>query len=367
MAETAFNPIRFASDVGKEFGAEVRRRVHDYFKSNNISKTGDYRIWLKAIILPLIYLIPFAIILTGWFSSNLLVFYSLWLIMGVGLAGCGLSLMHDFCHGSASKKKSVNFFFGELIMSLSAGSATNWKIQHNVLHHTYTNIDGYDEDIDPGGLMRFSPNQPKKAFYRYQIFYAWFLYGLLTLYWATTKDFSFLRKYNKKGLLKTQNTTYRKEVTKLIFQKIVYYSLFIALPIIILDVAWWHVVLGWASMHFLTGLILSCIFQLAHVMPSTEFPLPDENSELESDQIVHQMLTTANFAPTNRLLSWYVGGLNYQIEHHLFPNICHVHYRELSKIVKATAEEFKLPYHSEPTFFGALVSHGKMLRQLSSF
>ena len=153
----------------------------------------------------------------------------------------------------------------------------------------------------------------------------------------------------------------------MIIQKIVYYSLFIALPIIILDVAWWHVVLGWVSMHFLTGLILSCIFQLAHIMPSSEFPLPDENSEVESDQVVHQMLTTANFAPGNRLLSWYVGGLNYQIEHHLFPNICHVHYRALSKIVKATAEEFKLPYNSEPTFIGALISHGKMLNQLSRF
>lgn len=364
MAEASFNPVKFISTEGQEFGATVRKRVNEYFKSNKISRTGDYRIWLKVVILPLLYLAPFALILTNAFSDNLLAFYGLWVVMGVGLAGSGLSIMHDSCHGVISKNKAVNNFIGETIMNLAAGSATNWKIQHNVLHHSYTNIDGYDEDIDPGGIMRFSPHQPKKSFYKFQVIYAWFLYGLMTFFWATFKDFASLSKYNQKGLLKSQNTTYGKELAKLIIQKVLYYSFFLALPILILDVAWWHVVIGWFCMHFLAGLILACIFQPAHVVPTSEFPLPDKDNNVEGDKVIHQMMTTANFAPSNRVLSWYVGGLNYQIEHHLFPNICHVHYRKLSEIVKATAKEFGLPYISEPTFVGALVKHGRMLYQL---
>ncbi|MEQ9402835.1 MAG: acyl-CoA desaturase [Cyclobacteriaceae bacterium] len=365
MAEASFNPVKFISTESQEFGATVRKRVNEYFKQNEISRKGDYRFWLKVVVLPMIYLVPFALILANLFSGSLLIFYGLWIVMGIGLAGCGLGLMHDFCHGSVSKKKSVNNFFGEVIMYISAGSATNWKIQHNVLHHSYTNIDGYDEDIDPGGVMRFSPHQPLKPIYKYQIYYAWFLYGLMTFFWATFKDFASISRYNKLGLLKTQNTTYAKELAKLIVQKVLYYSLFIVLPILLLDVAWWHVVLGWFTMHFLAGLILACIFQPAHVIPDTEYPLPDADLNVEGDKVIHQMMTTANFAPSNRILSWYVGGLNYQIEHHLFPDVCHVHYRKLSKIVKATAAEFGLPYISEPTFFGALVNHGKMLYQLS--
>lgn len=364
MEQTTFKSVKFISKTDRVFGTTVRKRVNEYFKSNNISKTGDYRMWLKVIALPLLYLVPFAIILTGVFSTNLLVFYALWLLMGLGLAGSGLSIMHDACHGSLSKNKALNKFIGSTIMNLACGSSINWKIQHNVLHHSYTNIDGYDEDIDPAGVMRFSPHQEKKGFYKYQVYYAWFFYGLMTLLWATTKDFAQLKRYHKLNLLKAQATTYKKEYTKLIFRKIIYYAIFIALPIVILDISWIHIILGWVSMHFLAGLTLGCIFQPAHVVPTSEFPLPDKNNVVEEDNAIHQLQTTSNFAPTNKILNWYVGGLNFQVEHHLFPNVCHVHLKDISKIVKATAEEFGLPYYSNPTFFGALTNHAKLLYKL---
>jgi len=170
---------------------------------------------------------------------------------------------------------------GTIILNLAGGSTFNWKIQHNVLHHSFTNIDGYDEDISPQGLMRLSPHQPMKAFYKFQIFYAWFFYGLMTFFWSTFKDFSQLSRYHKKDLLKTQRTTYSKELIKLILIKILYYSIFIVPPILFLSVAWWHVLLGWFSMHFLAGLILGCVFQPAHVVPTSEFPLPDKNKLVE--------------------------------------------------------------------------------------
>ena len=128
--------------------------------------------------------------------------------------------------------------------------------------------------------------------------------------------------------------------------------------------SWYHILLGWFCMHFVAGMILACIFQPAHVVPTSEYPKPDENNTVKGDWAKYQILTTANFAPNNKILSWYIGGLNYQIEHHLFPNICHVHHKSLSKIVQETAHEFGLPYHSQPTFGGALLNHAKMLYRL---
>ena len=359
-----FKAVRFEPQGDRDFGVAVRKRVAEYFKDKGVLRTGDYRVWIKVIIMPLLYLIPFAIILSGVFSHMLPVFYALWIIMGIGIGGCGLGIMHDANHGALSQNKKVNHIVG-LVLDLAGGFAFNWKIQHNVLHHSFTNVDGYDEDIDPGGAMRFSPHQPLRPAYRYQVFYAWFLYGLMTFSWVIFKDFKQLVRYNKRGLIKPQGTTFGKELTKLIIQKTLYYSYILVLPIVILDVPWWHIVLAWFLMHFTAGLILGLVFQPAHVVPTSEFPLPDKNNIVAGDHAKYQMLTTANFAPTNRILSWYIGGLNYQIEHHLFPTMCHVHHREVSKIVKATALEFGLPYNSAPTFFGAIADHWRMLYKLS--
>ncbi|MBL4707257.1 MAG: acyl-CoA desaturase [Flavobacteriales bacterium] len=361
MSATNFKAVKFIPSSGKEFGVAVRKRVNHYFKSNNISRTGDYRIWIKVIVFPILYLAPFGLIMTNWFSTNLVLYYGLWSIMGIGLAACGFSIMHDACHGSLSKNKSINNFIGSSILNLACGSSLNWKIQHNVLHHSYTNIDGYDEDIESSGIMRFSPHQSKKAFYKFQVFYAWFFYGLMTFFWATFKDFLQLSRYNKKGLVQAQGKVYKKELIVLIIRKVLYYALFLALPILFLELAWTHVLLGWFCMHFIAGLTLACVFQPAHAVPSSEFPLPDENNKVEGDFAMHQLLTTSNFAPNNQILSWFVGGLNFQIEHHLFPNISHVHYKQLSKIVKKTALEFNLPYYSQPSFRAAIINHAKML------
>jgi linoleoyl-CoA desaturase len=363
MTEATFKAVRFAPQDDRDFGIAVRKRVAEYFKNKGVARTGDYRIWIKVVVMPLIYLLPFGLVLSGLFVENLLIFYALWIVMGIGIAGCGLGIMHDANHGSLSPNKKTNRFVG-LILDFIGGFAFNWRIQHNVLHHSFTNVDGFDEDIDPGSVMRFSPHQPHKPIHRFQVFYAWFLYGLMTFSWVTWKDFQQLKRYDVKGLIATQGSTYKKELTKLIISKVLYYCYSLILPLAILDMAWWNILIPWFLMHFTAGLILALVFQPAHVMPDAEFPLPDKDNAVAGDFAKYQLLTTANFAPTNRVLSWYVGGLNYQIEHHLFPNMCHVHHREVSKIVKATAEEYGLPYHTSPTFFGAIANHWRMLGQL---
>ena len=208
------------------------------------------------------------------------------------------------------------------------------------------------------------PESKPAKMHRLQHFYAWFLYGFLTLSWVTLKDFKQLERYRNQDLLKSQKTTYAKEMVRLIVSRVLYYGYVIALPILLTDISWWLVVLGALAMHFTAGLILSCIFQPAHVMDTSEYPVPDENNKIHKSWAAHQMFTTTNFAPKSWLFSWYVGGLNFQIEHHLFPNICHVHYKKLSEIIRETAEEFNLPYNVQPTFAKALWVHGKHLKKL---
>ncbi len=136
------------------------------------------------------------------------------------------------------------------------------------------------------------------------------------------------------------------------------------LPLLLSPFAPWLVILAFLSMHFVTGFCISIVFQTAHIMPDTKFPLPDGVGKIENERLLHQLATTCNFCPQSKLFSWLIGGLNFQIEHHLFPHISHVHYQHIAPIVKKTTEEFGIPYHTYPTFVSAIKSHSKMLHTL---
>jgi linoleoyl-CoA desaturase len=153
----------------------------------------------------------------------------------------------------------------------------------------------------------------------------------------------------------------KDEWTVLVITKVLYLLYALVLPTLLLPYSFAQVFLGFFVVHFVAGFILAVIFQPAHVTPDSAFPLPDEENNLENNFYIHQMITTQNFARKSRLFSWYVGGLNYQVEHHLFPTICHVHYAKLAPIVKATAEEYGIPYMEQETFRGAIWSHARSL------
>ena len=355
--------VKFNTQDQPEFFKELRTRVHNHFQENNISGYADFNMVFKSLFMMTLYFTPLILMYTGIINSIPLLFL-MWTLMGIGMSGIGLSIMHDANHGSYSKNKNVNNFFGFLV-NFVGGYHNNWKIQHNVLHHSFTNVHGFDEDLE-NGIFRLSPEQEKKKIFRFQLYYAPILYGMMTVYWSTAKDFMQITRYNRKNLLGTQGLTLKKALTHIIFHKLWYYAITIVLPIIILDFAWWQTLLGYLLMHFICGLFLALIFQPAHVIEETEFFNPDENGSVENNWAIHQMKTTANFAPGSRVFSWFIGGLNYQIEHHLFPNFCHVHYRKISKIVKTTAEEYGIPYYQHKTFAKALQSHFKLLDQLGT-
>lgn len=357
----SFNTVRFSKQQDEDFSKALRKRVRDYFSNNHLSQHADFGMILKSIFMFLFYLTPYTLMITGLITNSWLI-YLMWIWMGVGMAGIGLSVMHDANHGAYSKNKKINNFLG-FSLNFIGGNSAIWKIQHNVLHHTYTNIDGMDEDITTIDLLRFTPHKKRYSIHRFQHIYAWFFYGIMTLYWISTKEFSQLIRYRKMGLIKNKGK-FVYLMGELIIWKIIYYGYALIIPLMVLPVAWWVVLIGFFSMHFVCGLTLGSVFQSAHVMPDVNFPQADNDGNMENHWAVHQLLTTTNFSPKSRVFTWFIGGLNYQIEHHLFPNICHIHYKNLSVIVKRTAEEFGLPYYTKKNFLIAVLNHIQMLRNL---
>ena len=356
------NTIQFSKDHNSDFYKTLKSRVNAYFKENNISKTANAAMVFKTFALLALFLTPYGFL----YAQNLpaWAYIILWAIMGFGMAGVGLSVMHDANHGAYSRKEWVNSLVGN-VMILLGGSARNWRIQHNVLHHTYTNVTDHDEDIDaPLFMLRFSPHTKHYAIHKFQHLYAWFIYGLMTLFWFLTKDYQQAYRYKKKGLIASQGITFSQHLTRIIFFKLVYIAIFLFLPMYFGGANWLTNTIGFVLMQFICGLILAMIFQPAHVVPTSTYPMPNNSGVVEADWAVSQLYNTANFAPKSRFFSWYVGGLNFQVEHHLFPSICHVHYKKIAKIVEETAREYHLPYYSYQTFFAALSEHTKMLKNL---
>jgi linoleoyl-CoA desaturase len=357
--------IKFSKAGNTDMITLLRKRVDEYFASRNISKTGNTEMVIKTISMISLYSIPYVLMVTGVFS-NAWILFGMWILMGFGMAGIGLSIMHDANHGSYSKHAIVNKALG-FLLNFVGGSAVNWQMQHNILHHSYTNIDGLDEDITRTKIMRFSPHQERRKAHRFQHIYAWFLYSLMTLEWVVWKDFPQLIRYHRMGLTKIQTKTFRRLLAELIISKVIYFGYIVVIPLLFMNISWWQFIIFFLSMHLLAGFILAVIFQPAHVVPSSEYPVPSEEGQIENAWAVHQLLTTSDFAPRSKVFSWLVGGLNFQVEHHLFPNICHVHYRAIAKIVAATTQELGLPYHVQSTYLRAIWNHGSMLRRLGKY
>lgn len=350
----------FSTKDPLKFFRTLNSRVNNYFKENNIKKTGNWKLHLKTIVMFAIFLTPYFFLLS--MDMPFWVYLLLNIIIGIGMAGVGMNVMHDGNHGSYSTKSWLNKFMGGSIYIL-AGNVYNWQVQHNVLHHTYTNIHGHDEDLEAGRIMRFTQKAEWRRFHKFQHYYSVFLYGLLTFNWAITTDFLQMKRYMKRKLSYGEAKSSKFLWTTLIITKVIYFSIWLVIPMI-LGITWWKVLLGFLLMHYTAGVILSVVFQLAHVVEDISYPEPNEEGEMENTWAIHQLFTTANFAPRNWLVNYYTGGLNHQVEHHLFPNISHIHYDNISKIVKETAHEFDLPYQEFKTMRSAVASHFKHLKEL---
>jgi linoleoyl-CoA desaturase len=206
-----------------------------------------------------------------------------------------------------------------------------------------------------------SSTQPKLAMHKYQHFYFWFLYSMLYILWIFVLDYQkyFSRRIGSMSIKKMSAWDH------FVFWgfKIIYIALFVVIPIY--TVGWLYALVGFITLSVVAGFIISIIFQLAHTVEHTAFPVPhEETGKLEDEWAIHQLKTTANFAPKSKLISWFVGGLNFQIEHHLFPKISHVHYPALRKIIKQACDEFNVPYVEYKKMRHAIASHVIFLKQM---
>ncbi|HET6544544.1 MAG TPA: fatty acid desaturase, partial [Chryseolinea sp.] len=266
------SPLTF-SRTKLDFSSTLNKRVNEYFKSKNIDRTGNKEMVFKTIFMFLLYLGPYALIVAGVITSPLTAI-CMAIIMSFGLGGIGLSVMHDANHGAYSKRSWVNTYIG-YSLNLVGASAFNWKIQHNILHHTYTNVHEEDEDIVSRGVLRMTPYSKWKPIYKFQHIYAWFLYGLMTLSWMFARDFTRLFKYHNNGLAKKHKANLTKEWIVLIATKLLYVGYIFVVPLVFTSLPWWHIIIGILIMHYIAGFMLAIIFQPAHVIDGTEFPLPD--------------------------------------------------------------------------------------------
>jgi linoleoyl-CoA desaturase len=343
------------------FYKSLKIAVEGYFQKNNIKKTGNWALYNKAIVLISAAVVLYVSILFAKLPAGLSL--GLCAVFGAVLACIGFNVMHDACHGSYSTKKWVNELLG-LTLNALGGNAFFWKQKHNIIHHTYTNVDGLDDDIAKSPFIRMCSTQKWMPAHKVQHIYLPFLYMLGSIFWIFAKDFT---NYFQKTIYTTPiNNLTRKEHWIFWISKGLYFVFYIIIPIAIFGFLPWLV--GFLVMHFTMGFTLSIVFQLAHVVEETEFDFVAVDAldakQIESEWAVHQIKTTANFAPHNKIISWFVGGLNFQIEHHLFPRVSHVHYPAISKIVAEKCREFNLNYISIPTMLAAISSHFKLIRDL---
>ncbi|MBL8019139.1 MAG: acyl-CoA desaturase [Leptospirales bacterium] len=348
--------IVFQKSVG--FHEALKSRVQAYFVEKNLHSRGNWQMYLKTSLIFLWVLASYTALVffaDSWWSA-----LPLTLSLAIAISAVGFNVQHDGAHQAFSESKSINWLMA-FTLDLIGASNVLWRQKHNILHHTYTNINGVDEDVFDGSLFRLTPDQPLRKLHRFQHFYTYALYAFLSLKWMFFDDYKKLIDV-KRG--KDEHFAISaRDIALLIATKSFHLSYSIILPLFFHPL--WIVLVVNLVFHFVLGFTLSVTFQMAHAVGDVHFPRPVTNSGvIENEWAIHQVETTANFAMGNPIVRWYAGGLNFQIEHHLFPRISHIHYKSLSPIVQKTCAEFGVHYHAYPNLLSAFLAHYRWLRQM---
>lgn len=352
--------ISFKKEDGLDFTTILKERVNNFFKEKGISPKANFWMWAKSIFLMGLAVVTYVVIMSN--VVGVLGFFGLSVLLGFLISIGTMNIAHDALHGAYASKSYLNRILG-LTMDLSGAISFYWKKEHTVDHHTFTNIAEHDSDLDVPIVLRLCPKAPHRWFHRFQHFYAVFLYSFNLMHWVYVSDLKRIFRVLKNREASPGKPS-RGEVAIMISFKLLHILLFLGVPLLLISFPWWIIVLGYISFLATSGVTLTVIFQLAHIVENVAFPEPDEGGNLENSFIKHQLTTTSNFANGNPFVNFLFGGLNFQIEHHIFPHVCHMHLSKVSPIVKSTAQEFGVPYHENPSFFSAVRSHFRTLKKL---
>ncbi|WP_340112549.1 fatty acid desaturase family protein [Maribellus mangrovi] len=356
--------VRFNSSPKQdEFLRELKKRVDHYFHENKISKHANPQMVWKSIIGFGSWLLVYALIM-----SNLLSQFPLLLILAFTLLGfvnifLAFNVMHDGTHEAYTDKRKLNKLLG-YTFNFIGGNQYLFRLMHGA-HHGFVNIQGIDVTLETHGLFRFTPHEPYKWYHRYQHFYTPVLYMFAHIHWVFIKDFKWFFVERSIGNVKNIKTPF-KEYVILIGTKVIYLTLTLALPIIFLSAPVWLILLGFVSIHILPSLTFALIFQVTHVFEGTSYPEPDNNGIIDNSYAIHVLETTADFSRNNKTGRWLMGCINIHVIHHIFPEICHIHYPALTEILIDVANDFGLEYKENKTFWIALKKHIWMLKELSN-
>ena len=340
------------------FQVELRRRVDEYFRRTGRRQRDCPQMYLKtAIILAVFFTFYFLLVLVAanWWQA-----LPLAILLGLSMAAIGFNIEHDGSHQAYSQHAWINRLTA-MTMDLIGASSYVWHWKHAVVHHTYTNLTGHDADIELGFVGRVTPHQRRFSFHRWQHFYLWPLYGVNVIKWHLFDDFRdvILGRIGSQRMPRPK----RWELVGFIWAKALFITMAFAAPLLLHRV--WVVFLFYGVTVIVAGVVVSVVFQLAHCVEQAEFPLPQKDSAtIENAWAIHQAETTVDFARRSRVESWLLGGLNFQIEHHLFPRICHVNYPAISKLVEETCREFGVKYREHVSFRAGLRSHFRWLRRM---
>jgi linoleoyl-CoA desaturase len=355
------DPAKVKFSGSDRFIRELRRRVDAYFERTGKSRRDCPQMYFKTTTILAWFISAYLLLLfvaTSWWTI-----VPLAVILGLSIAAIGFNIQHDGGHRAYSDHQWVNKIMA-LTLDLMGGSSYLWDWKHNSIHHTYPNVEGHDDDINLGFLGRLSPQQRRLKFHRFQGIYLWLLYGFMAIKWHLIDDF-YQVSIGRIGNHKIPRPK-GKDLAVFIAGKVAFSLLAFGIPMMLHP--WWAVLFVYVTAAFVSGVVLSVVFQLAHCVGEADFPVPlavaDGAERIQTDWAVHQVQTTVDFARGNRILCWFLGGLNFQIEHHLFHKICHVHYPALSKLVEETCKEFGLKYAEHKTFFSAINSHFRWLVEM---
>jgi linoleoyl-CoA desaturase len=343
------------------FLRELRRRVDAYFEQTGHSRRDCPQMYFKTATIMAWF--ASAYILLVFFATSWWTIVPLAIVLGLSIAAIGFNIQHDGGHRAYSNHQWVNKLMS-LSLDLMGGSSYLWDWKHNSIHHTYPNVEGHDDDINMGFLGRLAPQQRRFKFHRFQGIYLWLLYGFMAIKWHLIDDFHqlYIGRIGQHKIPRPKG----KDLVIFIAGKVAFFSLAFGIPMLFHP--WWKVLIVYASAAFVSGVVLSVVFQLAHCVSEASFPVPvpveGGGEQLPTDWAMHQVQTTVDFARGNPIICWFVGGLNFQIEHHLFHKICHIHYPALSKVVEEVCHEFGIRYAAHKTMFSAVASHFNWLVEM---
>ncbi len=355
-AEDPGSTLTFAGR--NEFQAELRRRVEEFLRRTGRGPRDCRQMYVKTAILLAAFAASYGLLVFGartWWQA-----LPLAILLGLGAAGIGFNIQHDGGHGAYSDRPWINKLMA-MTLDLIGGSSYVWRCKHAVFHHTYVNITGHDPDIELGILGRLTPHQRQLTCHRWQHVYFWLLYGLLAIKWHLLSDFRNVIS----GRIGGRRFPRPKGWELVIFLggKAIFFTVAFGIPLAFHPV--WVVLVVYGVAALVVGSVLSVVFQLAHCVEEAEFPLPrPDTGRVENAWAIHQVETTVDFARRSRVVAWLLGGLNFQIEHHLFPRVCHVNYPAMSRLVEETCREFGVKYSEHPSFRAGLASHAGWLRRM---